>query len=403
MSRNLISHNIDLLRLQEEDFAIEVCEGWLITHRIPYLSEDGLIKEGVLYISLDLTTQGTTTRPSNHVAYWKGEWPCYQDGSHLTALVNGGARQEYNLCRGEKSDYMFSFMPSKDTYPPDGNYPTFYEFVRDHVKYISAPAYSCDRGAARKIADTPFFVEEEDSVLRYPDTNSSRANLSNLNKLFSDMKVAVIGLGGTGSYILDKIAKMPLKEIHLIDGDSFDLNNVYRAPGVPAEDDLKERVSKVSYFSKKYSRMHRAIIPHECMLRPDNLDILQGMDFAFIAIDAVQPKNMIADYLISNHIPFVDSGLGVIRSKDDSLNCTVRVTTATPEKYDHLREIFGDGTVDGDLYHSNIQIAVLNSLAADLSVIRWLKLVGYLSSSVYDYNLVYNIGLNLLKSGEADR
>lgn len=72
MSQTLISLNEDLLRLQKEDFAIEECEGWLVTHRIPYVDESRNIHEGTLYIKLDLTGQGFTTKPSNHVAYWKG-------------------------------------------------------------------------------------------------------------------------------------------------------------------------------------------------------------------------------------------------------------------------------------------------------------------------------------------
>ena len=32
-------------------------------------------------------------------------------------------------------------------------------------------------------------------------------------------KVAVIGLGGTGSYLLDALAKCPVAEIHLYDDD----------------------------------------------------------------------------------------------------------------------------------------------------------------------------------------
>lgn len=394
MSQTLISLNKDLLRLQEEDFSIEECDGWLITHRIPYVDEHRCIGEGTLFIKLDLAIDGHTTKPSNHVAYWIGNWPCNQDGSHLPALVNRGQRQEIGLCKGETSDYMFSFMQSRETYPPDGNYPSFYEFVKDHVDYISAPAYSLDKEAARNVKDRPFYMVEEGSVLRYPDTNSSRANISNLNKVFCDKKIAIIGLGGTGSYILDKVAKMPLKEIHLIDGDSFDLNNAYRAPGGLSTNDFKERTSKVDYFTQKYGTMHKAIIPHDCMLKPDNLNILDGMDFAFIAIDSVKSKNIIANYLISKKIPFVDSGLGVIRCKDERLGGIIQVTTATPEKYDHLKDIFGKEGVNDDLYHTNIQIAVLNSLAADLSVIQWLKMLGYLDMSEMLYNFIYDIGYN---------
>jgi hypothetical protein len=103
---------------------------------------------------------------------------------------------------------------------------------------------------------------------------------------------------------------------------------------------------------------------------------------------------MIADYLISKGIPFVDSGLGIIKQEDGKLSGNVRITTATKDKYNHLKDIFGNGSIDDDLYSSNIQIAVLNSLAADFSVVRWLKMIGYLGMSGTEYNAQYDISIN---------
>jgi molybdopterin/thiamine biosynthesis adenylyltransferase len=400
MSQKLISLNNDLRHLQAEGYSIEIVGGWLITYRIPYLNARCQVQEGQLYIKLLLSTDNKTLKPNDHVAYWIGDWPCDKSGENLVALVNQNRRQEFSLCKGLKSDYMFSFMPERSIYPPFGNYPSFYEYVRDHVNYISAPAYSIDKNAAKTVFEKPFLVQEEDSVLRFPDTNSSRANLTNLDRVFDGQKIAIIGLGGTGSYILDKVAKMPVKEIILIDGDDFNTHNAYRAPGVPMQEDWISRISKVSYFGKIYGRMHKGIVIHDVMLSHQNLEILDGCDFAFLAIDAVRPKNMIADYLISKSIPFVDSGLGIIKEEDGKLSGSIRVTTATPKKYDHLKDIFGDGTVDDDIYHSNIQIAVLNSLAADLSVIKWLKMIGYLGNSGYEYNLAYDINLNKILYNE---
>jgi len=46
-------------------------------------------------------------------------------------------------------------------------------------------------------------------------------------------KVAIIGLGGTGSYILDLVAKTPVKEIHLFDADALLNHNAFRHPARP--------------------------------------------------------------------------------------------------------------------------------------------------------------------------
>jgi tRNA A37 threonylcarbamoyladenosine dehydratase len=42
-------------------------------------------------------------------------------------------------------------------------------------------------------------------------------------------------LSGTGSYILDLLAKVPIREIHLCDGDDFARHNAFRASARPAK------------------------------------------------------------------------------------------------------------------------------------------------------------------------
>ena len=42
--------------------------------------------------------------------------------------------------------------------------------------------------------------------------------------------VAIVGLGGTGSYVLDLVAKTPVRQIHLDDGDMFLQHNAFGSP-----------------------------------------------------------------------------------------------------------------------------------------------------------------------------
>jgi tRNA A37 threonylcarbamoyladenosine dehydratase len=48
-----------------------------------------------------------------------------------------------------------------------------------------------------------------DSVFKLHDTLTSRAEIGDLAAVFKDEVVAIIGLGGTGSYLLDFMAKTP--------------------------------------------------------------------------------------------------------------------------------------------------------------------------------------------------
>ena len=91
---------------------------------------------------------------------------------------------------------------------------------------------------------------EEETVFKSGiDTASSRAEITSvMEKLAAVKKVAIVGLGGTGAYVLDLVAKTPANEIHLFDGDVFLQHNAFRSPGAPSLDELKAQPSKAAYF-----------------------------------------------------------------------------------------------------------------------------------------------------------
>ena len=69
-------------------------------------------------------------------------------------------------------------------------------------------------------------------------------------------------MGGTGSYVLDLVAKTPVPEIHLFDGDRLLNHNAFRSPGAPTLAQLGEKQLKVTYFADIYSRMRRVGVIH---------------------------------------------------------------------------------------------------------------------------------------------
>src|SRR3546814_2008085 len=75
-------------------------------------------------------------------------------------------------------------------------------------------------------------------------------------------RVAIVGLGGTGAYVLDQVAKTAVARIDLFDDDYYLQHNAFRAPGAASLEDLRERPTKVHHFARVYSRMHRHIVPH---------------------------------------------------------------------------------------------------------------------------------------------
>lgn len=232
-------------------------------------------------------------------------------------------------------------------------------------------------------------------IFKYPDTNSTRAKIAHLTKKLEGHKIAIIGMGGTGSYILDQIAKTPVAEIHIFDGDPFQVHNAFRAPGAIEGErlDSPEGLKKVQYYYEIYSRMHNGIFIHDKYITLDNLKELKGFDFVFISVDRNAVRYMITQGLLAMNIPFIDVGLGV-KMLSDSLTGTLRVTLGTQDKNDHLVNRIGSDEFEENAYSTNIQIADLNCLNAVLAVIKWKKICGFYQDLKEEHNTLYFINSN---------
>lgn len=389
MSQELICRNLDLQKLQSDGFEIEVRGGLLIVHHIPYLNSKTEMLSGTLVMSLN-TSGNTVVRPHDHTAYWIGQQPCNSDGSIIPSLVNGPRRN--NLGDGLISDFFLSCCP--DTM---GGYKNYYDKVTVYFNTISAAAQNYDNHQFVQLRGTGI-VHSRGSVLCYDDTNASRAGIVGINERLCGHKIAIIGLGGTGGYLLDYLAKTEVAEIHLYDEDVFNTHNAFRAPGAPSIEQLNHQPYKVDYFSEIYGRMHTGVIPHRLRITKDNISDMDDMNMVFICVDSPSARNFISSYLADHNISFIDSGMG-LECSNDRLSGLVRVTVGFHGHYNHLKDAYGDDVANAeeDMYKSNIQIAELNSLAAALSIIQWKKMLGVYHEHSDGYlNTVYSVAGNKL-------
>ena len=326
MSHPLISRSPDLSRLQDEGYDIEIISGHLVLHSVPYVTSDREVGCGALVSKLDLSGD-ITTRPTTHVVSFCGEYPCDAQGNALSQIQLGPKRL---ALRGDLiANHRFSCRPT------DG-YADYYDKMTTYVAHISGPARDLDPEATAQTYGVRKSSDRESSF-HYEDTASSRAEIADLNSLLRMDNVAIVGLGGTGSYILDLVSKTPVKKIHLIDGDGFLQHNAFRAPGAASIEELRRRLKKVEYYYDRYSRMRSGIVPHPTYLTPSNLEIIDGMDFVFLAIDKPEVKRPIVERLEETDTPFIDVGMGLLR-KEEALLGVLCVTTSTPQFRNHVHE-----------------------------------------------------------------
>lgn len=383
-----INHSEDLARLSDDGVQYSIIKGaYLVVEAVPYLDNKKQLMFGKLILQLNISGENLCP-PADHTAYWAGEMPCNIDGSFITGLVNGPSVKTFG--DGIISDYFLSRKPVEN----GGMYKSYYEKVTQHINMISAPAKAIYPIGCVRVKSTPI-LPSEDLPFVYADTNASRANITGVSECMEHQKLAIVGLGGTGMYLLDLLAKCPVEEIHLFDDDIFNNHNAFRAPGAASLSVLNQQPTKVQYASAIYGNMKRGIIPHCQKIMPENISELDDMDFVFICVDSSDVRNMIANYLADHDKSFIDSGLG-LESVNGHIAGQVRVTTAISGHYEHLGEDLSSKGDDNEPYATNIQIAELNSIAAAYSVIRWKQLLGFYgdTSSSKDWSFVYCVSSN---------
>lgn len=362
----------DLDRLLADGYNAYVHGSLLIVQDIPYVNERKEVDQGVLVSTL--TVSGNTAvyqrNAGKHVIHFQGQKPCDDNGQPLNMIHEVRAVQHANHIT---TSYSFSRKPPND-------YGSEYEKMIGYITALMSPALVIDPTATAKSTAIGGALEWE-SVFNYIDTNSERAHISEISQKLMPYQIGIIGVGGTGSYILDSVAKTPVQSIHLFDSDIFYNHNAFRAPGAPPKEILEMRPTKVEYLKGVYSNMHKNIEVHPVDIDENTITMLGELNFVFVAVDKGSVKKLIFDYLESKNIPYVDVGMGVQTTPQGTIIGEVRTVAVTNEKRKKHRSWIGQVDPDEELYESNIQIAELNSINAAMAVIMWKKYAKFYNES----------------------
>ena len=385
MSQEPLSRSPDLKRLRDEGYFVQVRGGFLLMRDVPYVDSTQQVRRGTLISALNLAGE-VAQKPDTHIVYFDGAFPCDVEGKEIPQIRHQSG--EMKLGNGLVANHSFSNKP------PDG-YADYYHKMSTYAAILAGPANVLKPGSHPQTFAAPV-EDDEQSMFNYTETASDRAGIGVLTERLKGERLLILGVGGTGSYVLDLVAKTPVAEIRLIDGDEFLQHNAFRAPGAPSLEELRQIQKKVDYLKAIYSKMHRGITAHAVAIDAGNLSLLDGITFAFICIDGGDQKRLVIERLEAANVPFVDVGMG-LELADESLGGILRVTSSTPDKRDHVRgRVSLARDPEADVYATNIQVADLNALNAALAVIKWKKIRGFYRDLEKEHNCTYTTDGNLL-------
>lgn len=366
-------------RLLADGYAI-YRRGTYIVAAVPYLDVAGNPHTGLMVDTLNLDKDGKVrVAPTNHQMYFVGQQPY----DHMGRILFGGANAHVApLFDGKSSSFYWSWK-QLDAAGVKRDYLSLYEKFTDYIVYVAGPVEA--KLPMYKI--TPFYGAgrvEATCPFPFEDMNSARANLGELDRLIEGDSIAIIGAGGTGSYIFDLVSKTRVQKIKLFDYDVLDLHNAFRIPGATDREELGQ--PKVKVIEERYRGWHRGIKVFEAKLNGQSEASLDGVTFAFLAVDKMGPRRELAKLLRAIRIPFIVVGIG-IHHGNPGLTGMVETTLIDEKTAPHVfEEVAGEQLVDlPDEYQKNIQTVELNAINAAMAVFMYKKYRGYYASgrSVY--------------------
>lgn len=397
MSQLPISRSPDLSRLRAEGYNVSVEGGYVVMRDVPYVTPS----KQVARCSLADIYNDASSRPNDHTMRMSGESPSDENGQRLLRYLAGdGTPQNLRITDDLFAQWLFSvkMIDENKNHIPDQDY--YSKFTR-YVERLGAPVKALGGTESAKTFPVVVPDDEEQSVFSYHDTASIRAHIQPITKKLERLRIAIVGVGGTGSYILDLVAKTPVAEIHLYDPDAFLQHNAFRAPGAASVEDLMAKSSKVDYFVQVYGKLRRGVVPHSGGLTSGNVDELKSMDFVFLAVDPGEHKKLAITAMTQAGVPFVDCGMGLY-VVDESIAGQLRLTTVTSAKHDHVdRHIKLNQADVPNEYAHNIQVAELNALNASLAVIRWKKHFGFYNDLECEHQSTYAVDGNSVLNEES--
>ena len=222
-----------------------------------------------------------------------------------------------------------------------------------------------------------------ESPFKIPNTFEARAGIAPVQDRIRSQSIAIIGLGGTGAYVLDLIAKTPVSQIHLLDSDHVDWHNFMRVPGAPTEEEIESRhkgcLRKVDYYYSKYAPFREGIHPHAIRVNSPSTfaEFLSAhpIDYVFVCIDQLNDsdsprQDAVYEALSVAGVPFIDSGVSItLEGRAVSGAVTTSAYAAGSLEW---KDAIPNAKVQGNLPgYRNVQLPEVNALAASLAVMEW--------------------------------
>jgi hypothetical protein len=132
--------------------------------------------------------------------------------------------------------------------------------------------------------------------------------------LLNGLSVAVVGCSGTGSFVVEQLARVGVRHLILVDPDVVEYKNLNRMLNAKSTD-AALRSPKVLVLARAVAEMGLGteVLPiHSDLAAPDAVRAVAEADFVFGCMDSVDGRHLLNRLAATYLLPFIDVGVKLI-------------------------------------------------------------------------------------------
>lgn len=140
--------------------------------------------------------------------------------------------------------------------------------------------------------------------------------------LLARLRIAVVGCSGTGSPVIEQLARLGVGELVLVDPDHVEERNLNRILGATMDDAFAERL-KVEVLKRHIERMGLGTVVHSFATSLEDRDTLRAVaasDLVVGCMDGVSGRHMLSRVARYYLLPYIDVGVKLEALADGTIN-----------------------------------------------------------------------------------
>lgn len=144
-------------------------------------------------------------------------------------------------------------------------------------------------------------------------------------RVLEALKVAVVGVGGTGSLVAEQLARAGVQDVVLIDSDRVEVSNLSRLFGATANDIGNSKAITLADHLRRLGA-NRVIGVADSAIRQDVLMLLRDRDVVFSCVDNDRSRALLNRFSHQYLVPVVDVGIRLDAREGEMIAAAGRVS-----------------------------------------------------------------------------